>query len=90
MTNEDGTETYRFMCTYYRIPRDIAGQTAEWRGWIALVPDEPAKVDKSLPSRIWYRGIDDIPRAIRQLLDMGDDDAPSAHFDSHEKLRADK
>lgn len=68
MAEQDVRKTQRFICTYYNVPREIENAEEEWRGWIALVPDDPQEAVVSPPSRVWYRGIDDLPRAMRRLL----------------------
>ena len=59
----------RFICAYRREKSDgpLEGD-AEWRGWIARVPDAGGQRPAE-PAQKWFRSLDELPALMRAMLE---------------------
>lgn len=73
MCSADAPETYKFVITFRREPREIAGAPARWRGWVMRVettwPPGTAR-------RLWFSRLAQLPDAIRRLIEEAGGDPP--------------
>lgn len=63
-------ETYRFVVTYRREPREIRGAREEWRGTVQRVPDALEQLAR--PGRevsMSFTELGEIPDIIRSLVE---------------------
>lgn len=63
----------RFIFTYRREKPDGPIGEAEWRGWVARVPDAGERRPLAEPEQRWFRALDELPALLRAML--GEEDA---------------
>lgn len=63
----------RFILTYRREKSDGPTGDAEWRGWVARVPDAGERRPLREPEQKWFRSFDELPGILRRM--MGEEDA---------------
>ena len=61
--------SYRFVVLYRREPREIGGAAEKWRGWVQRVPEPTKGVSAEEGDRIWFGDLEDLPDAVRSLIE---------------------
>lgn len=62
---------YRFLLTYRQEVTEAVGTEPVWRGWVVRVPEGVgrASTNSSEPAQVWFRSLDEVPTAIRRLIE---------------------
>ncbi len=58
----------RFILTYRREKPDVPTGDAEWRGWVARVPDADETRTTGEPNQKWFGSLAQLPEIIRGML----------------------
>ena len=62
---------YRFLLTYRQEVSEAPSEEPVWRGWVVRVPDSAGRATPKTgePAQIWFRSLDEVPEAIRRLIE---------------------
>lgn len=62
---------YRFLLTYRQEVSEAPSADPVWRGWVVRVPEGVgrAAAPSREPAQIWFRSLDEVPDAIRRLIE---------------------
>ena len=63
---------YRFLLTYRQEVTDAPGAEPVWRGWVVRVPEGVGRAPAAAgePAQIWFRSLEEVPDAIRRLIEF--------------------
>ena len=62
---------YRFLLTYRQEVTEAVGTQSDWRCWVVSVTERVGR-DSSYswePAQVWFRSLDEVPTAIRRLIE---------------------